>query len=126
MPVSVQITGLERVQKTLHLYQEGAAAAARSTFVISSPLSYAFWIEEGYYASGRPGRVRSGGAHMFRRGLEYARQHAPAAVAKALPKGGAAVQDALTGVARQTTEIVRAVTPVRSGNLRASIHTRTV
>lgn len=122
---TITVTGIQQATDQFRLLSEGVAEAVRATYVIGSNLRYAHWIEEGFYASGRAGRRKGGGAHMLRAGLATVEGLTAAAVARALPEGARATQDALTGVARQATVAAKAVTPVRSGALRASLHTST-
>lgn len=126
MPVTITVTGLEQATSFLKLLGDAAKEVGRTHFRISSDLPYPFWIEEGYYASGRPGRRRAGGAHMVRRGIEALEQRAPDVVARTLEDGPQQTRNALAGLAGYATTVVKGATPVVSGNLRASFHSTTL
>jgi hypothetical protein len=125
MPVSVKITGLERAADLLRLLGDAAQAVGRERAVITSTLPYAYWIEEGHYAGGRPGRRRAGPARMFEAGVATLERLAPDAVARNAERGPDAVRRGLSGVYGEATKQVRARTPVVTGGLRDSIHTTT-
>lgn len=125
MPVSIKVTGLDKASSFLKLLGDGAKEVGRTRFRITSDLGYAHWIEEGYYARGRPGRRRAGPAHMLRKGLERMERLAPEVVARNLEKGPTVVKNALAGVAGEGTKAAKAATPVVSGALRASIYSTT-
>jgi hypothetical protein len=121
MNVSIAITGHEKALSVLKLLGDGAKEVGRTHLTIQTELPYGFWIEYGYYASGRPGRRRAGGARMLQAGLDEMARIAPDAIARNLERGPAVVRNALAGVAARGTDIARQRTPVVSGNLRASL-----
>lgn len=125
MPVSVKVTGLEKAADLLRLLGQAAQAVGRERAVITSDLPYAYWIEEGHYASGRPGRRKAGPARMFEAGVATLERLAPDAVARNAERGPDAVRRGLSGVYGEATKQVRAKTPAVSGSLRASVHTTT-
>lgn len=123
--IDVTVTGMEKALSVLELLKGGAQEVGRTHITIQTGLPYGFWIEEGYYAGGRPGRRRAGGAHMLQAGLDEMARIAPEAIARNLEKGPGVVRNALAGVAARGTDIARQATPVVSGNLRASLFSST-
>lgn len=126
MPVSIKITGQEKALAFLKLLGEGAAEVGRTHFRIVSGAVYSHWINEGFYASGRPGRRKAGAAKFMERGLETMERLAPESVARNLEKGPAAVRNGLAGVAGEGTKQAQAAAPKVSGNLRSQIHSTTL
>lgn len=124
MAVSLTVTGLDKASSLLKVVGESAREVGRTRYRITSPLPYAHWIEEGHYASGRPGHTAA--RHMLQKGRDRMEQLAAAAVVRNLEKGPQAIRNGLAGVAGEATKVARAATPVVSGNLRASIYSTTL
>ena len=85
----------------------------------SSTAAYARVIETGM----RGGRMwrRAGPALMFQKGVAEAAAQAPALLLAAIPKGAASVGQAKAKIRTLGLERIRALTPVRTGNLRDSV-----
>ena len=122
MPVSVSVTGLERAVSLLRLVEDGAKEAGRTHARLGSGLPYAYWINYGRYASGRPGRRRAGPARFLEAGLDALRESMAPSVARNLERGPQAVRHGITGVLGAATRAMRARTPVVTGALRDSLH----
>lgn len=95
----------------------GAVQGPLATFV--SRLPYARFIETG--RSSKPQMRRAGPAAMFAKGVAEAGRQAPAILGPAILKGPASVGQAKRKLRDIGLERIRALTPVRTGRLRASI-----
>jgi hypothetical protein len=117
--VSIKMTGYVQVLDKVKLLGAGAEAVNGPIASFGSRLSYARFIETG--RSSRPQVRRAGPARMFELGVAEAAKQAPALLAPAIPRGPAAVGAAKRRIRDIGLERIRALTPVRSGKLRASV-----
>lgn len=120
MAVLVTIQGIQAAQQSLTHMAQGAQAAGRSAYFVGSSLAYAYGIETGRSRGGRLAR-KAGGAFMLTRALQSVAPGIPGAVAQALPSGASAVDQAIRRLAFEVLSRAQALTPVRSGALRASV-----
>lgn len=116
---SLKMTGYVQVLDKVKLLGAGAAAVNGPIASFGSRLPYARFIETG--RSRRPQVRRAGPALMFAKGVAMTAQAAPAILEPALVKGPAAVGQAKRKVRDLGIQNIRALTPVRSGKLRASV-----
>lgn len=121
MATTVAVQGVAEARRHLEGMAEAAKAAGGRSYLVGSGLAYAYGIETGRHRGGRLAR-RAGGAHMLQRALDSVAPSIPAAVARALPRGAGAVDQALRKIAFEVESRAKAQTPVRSSALRASIH----
>lgn len=118
MQVRITTTGFVQVLNAVKLLGESGKAVNGPLATFGSRLPYARFIETG--RSSRQTR-RAGPARMFERGVAEAAKAAPAILGPAIPKGPAAVGQAKRKIRDIGLERIRALTPVRSGKLRASV-----
>jgi hypothetical protein len=115
---SISITGLVERLSAVRAIGEAGRAVNGPLATFGSQLPYAPFIETG--RSSRQVR-RAGPALMFQRGVAEAAAQAPAILGPAILKGPAAVGQAKRKIRDIGLERIRALTPVRSGKLRASV-----
>jgi hypothetical protein len=117
--ITLTFTGFVEALSAIRAVGEAGKAVngPLATFLSASP--YAKVIETGM----RGGRMwrRAGPALMFQRGVQEAAAAAPAILGPAILKGPAAVGQAKRKIRDIGIERIRALTPVRSGKLRASV-----
>lgn len=118
MQVSVKLTGFVQALDKVKLLGAGAEAVNGPIATFGSRLPYARFIETG--RSSRQVR-RAGPALMFQHGVAEAAKAAPAILAPAISRGPGAVGQAKRRIRDIGLERIRALTPVRSGKLRASV-----
>lgn len=118
---AVRIMGLNEAERYLRRLQ-GGAAASNATVRVGTAVVYAHGIEFGRRRNGRLAR-RAGGAFMLTGALESIQPRIKPALARALPEGQQAVRDALLRLGYQVEAAAKPRTPVKTGNLRRSIHT---
>jgi hypothetical protein len=116
--VSVRMTGFVEALSAVRAIGEAGKAVNGPLATFGSRLPYASFIETG--RSSRQVR-RAGPALMFQRGVREAADAAPAILGPAILKGPAAVGQAKRRLRDLGLERIRALTPVRSGRLRASV-----
>lgn len=121
--IDVKVSGHELVVHTMRRLREASRFVGRMRYAIQNPAPYTFFIEEGHYRNGRPGRRAAGPAHMMRQGHRRILQLLPGAVEKSLEHGEAATRSAVAGVMGEGTRTTKAHTPVVSGRLRGGFHT---
>lgn len=117
--ISVRMTGYVETLNKVRLLGEAAAQVNGPIATFGSRLPYARFIETG--RSSRPQVRRAGAARMFEQGVRAAADAAPGILGPAIPKGPGAVGQAKRRVRDLGLERIRALTPVRSGKLRASV-----
>lgn len=122
-PIRVEVSGWEKVVDTFGLLGEAAKYVGHLRYAIQNPAPYTFFINYGYYFSGRPGRRAAGGAHMLEKGQERIEQRLPGAMVNSLLKGPTTVRNSIAGVMGEGTRATKAATPVRTGRLRGGFHT---
>lgn len=118
MNITIRMTGYVQALSAVKLLGEAGKAVQGPLATFGSRLPYASFIETG--RSSRQVR-RAGPALMFQRGVAEAAAQAPAILGPAIPKGAAAVGQAKRKIRDIGLERIRALTPVRSGRLRASV-----
>lgn len=118
MQVTIKLTGYVQALDKVKLLGAGAQAVQGPIATFLSALPYARYIETG--RSSRAVR-RAGPARMFERGVADAAKAAPSILGLAIPRGPAAVGQAKRRIRDLGIERIRALTPVRSGRLRASV-----
>ena len=121
MQISIRSAGFDRVRSFLGGIAGAAARAQGPVISVGSPLPYAYGIETGRHRGGRLARAK-GGAFMFRDALAVMKPRTGPALASAILRGTAAVEQAKRDLNRQAVEEVRKRTPVRTGALRDSVH----
>ena len=121
--VNVKLSGYEKVVDLLDEIGKSAKLLGRTTFRLQSGLPYAHWIEEGFYMHGRAGRRKKGPARMMARGLSRIKEILKPAIVRHLGDPPSVLINAVSGVMGEGTKAAQAVTPVVSGDLRASLHT---
>lgn len=112
--VSVRMTGFVEALSAVRAIGEAGRAVNGQLATFGSPLSYAMPVEKRW-------RRGSGGARMFERGVAETAALAPAILGPAILRGPAAVGQAKRKIRDIGLERIRALTPVRSGRLRASV-----
>lgn len=115
LQISITITGVDSFQQRVARYRDAATAASRSAVVVGTNVRYAIYQHEGT-------RFMTGTFYLAR-GLAAVRPEITPAVAKALPKGGGAVRDALLKLGYKVEAAAKPFVRVRTGNLRRSLHT---
>lgn len=116
--VSIKLTGFVQALSAVQAVGAAGTAVNGALATFGSRLPYARFIETG--RSSRQVR-RAGPARMFERGVAEAARQAPAILGPAIIKGPAAVGQAKRKIRDLGLERIRALTPVRSGKLRASV-----
>lgn len=117
--VSIRMTGFVEALSAVRAIGEAGKAVNGPLATFGSRLPYAGVIETGM----RGGMMwrRAGPAGMFKRGVQEAADAAPAILGPAILKGPAAVGQAKRKIRDIGLDRIRALTPVRSGKLRASV-----
>jgi hypothetical protein len=117
--VSVRMTGFVEALSAVRAIGEAGKAVSGPLATFGSRLVYAPVIETGM----RGGRMwrRAGPALMFQRGVREAAVAAPAILGPAILRGPGAIGAAKRRIRDIGLEKIRALTPVRSGRLRASV-----
>lgn len=111
----------EAAEAALRDMEAACRAVGAMTLDAGSDLPYAFGIETGRHRGGRLAR-RAGGAHMIERGIERAGPTLETWVADGIPYGPQGVNNAVRRWGRLVAQpAIRALTPVVTGALRASI-----
>jgi hypothetical protein len=121
--IEVKVSGHEEVIRVMASLRAASRFVGRMRYAIQNPAPYTYFIEEGHYRNGRPGRRAAGPAHMMRQGHRRILQLLPGAVTKSLELGEAAIRHAVAGVMGEGTRTTKAHTPVVSGRLRGGFHT---
>ena len=116
--VSIKMTGYVEALNKVQVLGQSATLVNGPIATFGSRLPYARFIETG--RSSRQVR-RAGPARMFEQGVRAAAQATPAILGPAIVKGPAAVGQAKRKIRDIGLERIRALTPVRSGKLRASV-----
>lgn len=116
---SIKLTGYVKALSTVRVIGKAGEAVNGPLATFGSRLVYAPIIETGM----RGGRMwrRAGPARMFERGVADAAKAAPGILGPAIVKGPAAVGQAKRKLRDYGLARIRALTPVRSGRLRASV-----
>lgn len=117
--VGVRITGLTEARALLGRVGEGASTWQRTRVGAGSDVPYAYWIEEGRYFGGRPGRTTP--IHYLARALADVLPTIGPRIVAALPKGGAAISAEATKISQDIVARAQGYVTVRSGRLRGSI-----
>jgi hypothetical protein len=119
MQVRLKSTGFVQALSAVKAIGDAGKAVNGPLATFGSRLPYARFIETG--RSSRPQVRRAGPARMFEKGVQQAAAQAPAILGPAIMKGPAAVGAAKRKIRDIGLERIRALTPVRSGKLRASV-----
>jgi hypothetical protein len=122
MSASVRIVGLELVSAALERLGQGGQVLRSYRVRVGSSLAYAFGQETGRHRGGQLAR-RDGGAHFLEQALDAVRSQVGSVLRAALPKGPPAVRRALLSLGYLVQGKAQPLTPVESGQLRASLHT---
>ena len=118
--MSVRLIGLDKGVQALEQMRTAAGRFTGTMVRVGSPLVYAWGIETGRRRDGSIAR-RAGGARYLEGALHEIRPKIAPAVARALPDGPRAVDQALDKLGDEVVRRARGVVPVRSGRLRESI-----
>jgi hypothetical protein len=119
MQVTIRAVGFVETLGKVRALGDAAQQVNGPLATFGSRLPYARFIEEG--RSNKPQVRRAGPARMFQRGVAEAAAQAPAIIGPAIIRGPAAVGQAKRRIRDIGLERIRALTPVRSGALRASV-----
>lgn len=114
MTARLHVEGLEAAKAYFATFQRGAAAARRALVLVGSPLRYARYQEFGT-------KRMAGRLYLTRAARELT--GAEGAIAAALDKGPSAVLDAFLRLGYRVQRAAQGYAPVKTGNLRRSIHT---
>lgn len=117
--IGVRISGLREAQAVFGKLAEGGAAWQRARIGVSSDSPYQYWIEEGRYRGGRPGRTRA--VHHVERAVAAVLPSVPGRIAAALPQGGPAVSAEADKISNDMAGKAREFVTVRRGGLRGSL-----
>lgn len=116
--ISIRTVGFVQALDKVRLLGAGADAVNGPIATFGSRLPYASFIETG--RSRRQVR-RAGPASNFSTGVQQAAVLARTVLPEAIPRGPASVGQAKRKIRDYGIERIRALTPVRSGRLRASV-----
>jgi hypothetical protein len=119
MQVRLKSTGFVQALSAVKAIGDAGKAVNGPLATWGSRSPYARFIETG--RSSRPQVRRAGAARMFALGVQQAAAQAPAILGPAIIRGPAAVGAAKRRIRDIGLERIRALTPVRSGKLRASV-----
>lgn len=114
MQITIRETGLVQVLSAVRALGEAGAAVAGPIATWGSPVVYAGPVEYRW-------RTGSGGARMFQRGVAQTLPAVPGIIGPAIPRGAAAVGQAKRAVRDLGIANIKALTPVLTGRLRASV-----
>lgn len=119
----VSILGLEEAEALLERLGSGVEAAGRTKVRVGTDVVYAWGQHFGRYRSGRLAR-RDGGTFFLTDPFEQTIQSAiRPTLAAAMPQGATAVRNALLSLGMRLQSLAKPLAPVKTGNLRRSIHT---
>lgn len=121
--VDYTVTGWRQVVELFDTLGEASAFVGHMKYAIENDAPYTFFINYGYYRSGRPGNRRAGPAGMLEAGEARIQQLVPQAMVNNLLKGPTSLKNSLAGVMGEGTKATKAKTPVVSGRLRGGFHT---
>lgn len=119
MQVTIKVTGHVEQLNAVKALGEAGKAVTGPIATWGSTLPYANVIETGR-RYGRPWR-KAGPALMFQRGIAQTLPAVPGIMLPAIPKGAGSVGQAKRKVRDLGIKNIQALTPVRSGRLRASV-----
>lgn len=120
--MTAEVLGVDEAEAYLKSLNSGVKGADKTIVRVGTAVVYAWGIEFGQSRSGRPRRA-AGGARMLTGALQAVRADIEPTIAAALPKGEDATVKAMMGLGYRVEAIAKAATPVRTGNLRRSLHT---
>lgn len=120
--MTVRFLGLRQADRMIRQLEAGIREAAGTSIQGGSPLPYFWGIHFGRKRNGQLAR-RAGGAFMFTRAYQAVGPSIPGIIGRATLGGPERVRNAQRGIASRITFLARGWTPVRSGDLRGSLHT---
>lgn len=116
--VTITVKGMVQALSAVRVLGEAGRAVNGPLGTWGSRLIYAPIVENRW-------RKGSGGAHMFRRGIDDTAKEVPAILEPAMLKGAAAVGQAKRKIRDRGIENIRKYTPVKTGALRDSVREAT-
>lgn len=120
--LKVEILGLKEADALIAKLEGSAHAVGTTTVRIGTNVVYAWGIEFGRQRGGRLGRA-AGGAMMLTNALARVAPTITPTLVPAMEQGEDATNKAMLGLGLKVEAFAKAATPVRTGNLRRSIHT---
>lgn len=120
----IRILGAKEADAYLKNIGAASREAGRTVVRVGTALKYGHGIEFGRHRGGKLAR-RAGGAFYLTGAFRQVQPRIKRELAAALPKGAAAVLGAMRRLAADVERIAKQRVPVRTGNLRRSIHTVT-
>ena len=120
--MTAEVLGVDEAEAYLKSLNAGVKGADKTIVRVGTAVVYAWGIEFGRARSGRNARA-AGGARMLTDAFAAVRNDIAPTIAEALPKGEDATVKAMMGLGYQVEALAKAATPVRTGNLRRSLHT---
>ena len=118
----ITLLGIREALDYFDRLEHGAAALGRARVLVGSNVFYARVVEFGEDRARKLHR-KKGGAFYLRGGLESVKARIKPAILEAIPRGEGAVLRAMLRLGYQVEAKARQIVPVRTGNLRRSIHT---
>lgn len=115
MQVTATVRGIEEVKATLAQWQAGAEVVGRTSIRLVADVGYAPFVEYG--------TRRMAARPFLRPALAAAEASLRGRLVAALPKGAQPTAAALLGIANDALAVAQRLVPVKTGNLRRSLHT---
>lgn len=122
--IAVRLMGVRQAERFLRQVEGGIREAAGTSIQGGSPLPYFWGVHFGRKRNGQLAR-KAGGAFMFIRAYQAVGPSVPGIMGRAMAGGPERVRNAQRGITSRITFLARGWTPVRKGDLRGSLFTRT-